>query len=119
MIYAPTVLEQIKKLLIAERKRQEGIVASLVAQDPFSNPDRLNDNAASDTEASEESSHERMEALEKTVRRAIEEIDGALERIKNGTYGICRSCGKHIKEQRLSIKPTATLCMSCEKKKKT
>lgn len=118
MSYSQTVLDHIKKQLSEEKERQTGVLSSLVAQDPFSNPDRLNDNAASDTEANEESSHERMEALEKTVRSAIEDIDEALGRIEKGTYGVCRSCHKHIDEQRLSVKPTATLCMSCEKKKK-
>lgn len=117
MSHSSTILDQIRKQLLEEKKRQQVTLASLVAQDPFSNPDRLNDNAASDTEASEESSHERMEALEKTLRVSIREIESALDRIDKGTYGICRSCHKQIGEQRLSIKPTATLCMSCEQKR--
>jgi len=37
-----------------------------------------------------------------------------LERIKEGTYGICVRCGKEISEERLEAIPTASLCLSCQ-----
>ncbi len=94
-----------------------GNLSSLKSQDPFSDPDRLNDNAASDTDAKEEISHERMEALEKELKLSMEEIEKALERIKKGTYGKCMSCSKMIDTERLAIKPTALYCVDCEKRR--
>ena len=38
-------------------------------------------------------------------------IDAALERMEEGTYGICEKCGKPIGEERLEALPWATLCI--------
>lgn len=46
----------------------------------------------------------------------IAEVDEALRKIKNGTYGLCEHCGKEIAEERLDIIPYARLCISCEEK---
>ncbi|SHJ04093.1 TraR/DksA C4-type zinc finger protein [Lutispora thermophila] len=44
----------------------------------------------------------------------IGEVNEALRKIENGTYGICENCGKEIAEERLDIIPYARLCISCE-----
>jgi DnaK suppressor protein len=44
----------------------------------------------------------------------IEEIDRALRRIDEGTYGQCVRCGKPIDEQRLEAMPTATVDTQCQ-----
>src|SRR3989338_156873 len=103
--------------LLKLRKSREKKISSRKIQSPVSDQDRLNDNAASDTEAKEESSHERMEALEKVLRRGLEEINLALTRIKKGTYGKCQNCGQMIDTDRLGVKPTALYCVTCERKK--
>ncbi len=46
----------------------------------------------------------------------LKDIDEALERIDEGTFGVCRNCGRDISEDRLRAVPTATLCMQCMKK---
>jgi RNA polymerase-binding transcription factor DksA len=43
----------------------------------------------------------------------VEAIHAALVRIKEGTYGVCKRCGKEISEQRLDIVPHTTLCREC------
>jgi hypothetical protein len=65
MKFPQEILKQIQEHLVTEKRKIETTLSSLKSQDPYSDPDRLNDNAASDTEAKEESSHERMEALVK------------------------------------------------------
>jgi NAD(P)-dependent dehydrogenase (short-subunit alcohol dehydrogenase family) len=42
------------------------------------------------------------------------EIDEALFRIKNGTFGTCQSCGEPVGEKRLGVKPEAPLCIKCQ-----
>jgi DnaK suppressor protein len=116
MSVSQAVLETIKKQLTEERSHIQTNLDSLHQQDPYSDPDRLVDNAASDTEANEESSHERVEALEKELRMHIEEINNTLSRIEKGTYGNCISCGKPIEIERLKITPTASTCMICQRK---
>ncbi len=52
-------------------------------------------------------------------RKLISKIKEALERIENGTYGICESCGEDISEARLTARPVTTLCIDCKKKQET
>lgn len=46
-------------------------------------------------------------------RRAVEAVE-ALRRIQDGTYGVCLDCGKRIPAARLSVKPEASRCVSCQ-----
>ncbi|HWQ34171.1 MAG TPA: TraR/DksA C4-type zinc finger protein [Blastocatellia bacterium] len=43
----------------------------------------------------------------------LQQINAALQRIDNGTYGICVRCGKQIDPKRLDAEPTAITCMQC------
>ena len=45
----------------------------------------------------------------------LAEIDAALKRIEEGTYGICTNCGKEIPVDRLEALPWATLCIDCQR----
>ncbi len=47
----------------------------------------------------------------------LQEIDDALDRIHSGSYGICEECSAEIGEGRLKIKPYASLCIDCRRKK--
>jgi DnaK suppressor protein len=49
-------------------------------------------------------------------RKLIGKIKDALERIDQGTYGICESCGEDISDERLKARPVTTLCIECKKK---
>lgn len=49
--------------------------------------------------------------LEENAGHLLEEIEAALGRIDDGTYGICRICGRPIDEERLEAVPYATLCI--------
>ncbi len=48
-------------------------------------------------------------------RRLILKIREAINRIENGTYGICEECGEDISKQRLEVRPVTTLCIECKK----
>lgn len=43
----------------------------------------------------------------------VEEIDEALKRIEEGTYGVCEKCGNPIEEERLEFLPWARYCARC------
>lgn len=53
-------------------------------------------------------------SLSEAEKREIVEIDDALVRIRNSTYGICQSCGEPIGDKRLSVKPEAFHCIKCQ-----
>ena len=109
------VLAELKKHLEEEKVRLLSRLSELTVQDPFSDPNRTNDNAASDTEASEESDHDRVAALTDELKAQIVSVDTSLARIADGTYGFCTVCGNMIDTDRLSVMPTATLCLTHEK----
>lgn len=43
----------------------------------------------------------------------LEQIEVALERIEDGTYGLCEQCGTRIPKQRLNAIPYAVMCVKC------
>jgi DnaK suppressor protein len=48
--------------------------------------------------------------------RLIAKINEALERLEEGTFGVCESCGKPIAEERLRARPVALYCIACKRK---
>ncbi|HPD61422.1 MAG TPA: TraR/DksA C4-type zinc finger protein, partial [Thermodesulfobacteriota bacterium] len=49
-------------------------------------------------------------------REKLELIDEALERLDEGTYGICEECGAKIAEGRIKVMPFARYCVACQSK---
>ncbi len=49
-------------------------------------------------------------------REKLAEIEAALERIKNGAYGLCEDCEERIEEGRLLAMPFARVCVDCKSK---
>jgi DnaK suppressor protein len=53
------------------------------------------------------------QALLAQAEAHLAEIDAALIRVADGTYGTCAVCGRPIAEARLEARPEATLCIAC------
>jgi RNA polymerase-binding protein DksA len=49
------------------------------------------------------------------VEHQLEDVNQALDRLENGTYGICISCGENIQAARLEIMPSAAFCIECQR----
>jgi len=111
------ILKKLEEKLNEELKLSEARLLELVAQDPYSDPSRLNDNAASDTEAAEEADHDRVNALKNEVLANIERVKKALVKMANGNYGKCEKCEILINEKRLEIFPEAVFCFECERQR--
>lgn len=58
-------------------------------------------------------------ALLENESSAIREIDAALERMDEGTYGACEECASPIDRTRLRALPQATLCLRCKRLEET
>ncbi len=63
--------------------------------------------------AQERENDEVVDAIGNETTLSIRAITEALERIENGTYGACGSCGEAIGEARLKAIPEATRCLNC------
>jgi DnaK suppressor protein len=48
--------------------------------------------------------------------KLIKKIKTALDRIENGTFGVCEKCGEDISVKRLKARPVTTLCIDCKTK---
>jgi len=49
------------------------------------------------------------------LQEALSDVDDALRRIADGTYGRCERCGNPISEARLEAMPAARRCLDCAK----
>ena len=49
-------------------------------------------------------------------KEVLEQIEAALKRIEDGSYGKCEECGRNIAKARLQAMPYAALCVSCASK---
>ena len=106
---SPKTLEKLRELLIEERARHLHQAVELQADADL----LVNEREQGDTQFDEESGEgdtisverERDLMLSANARQAVEEIDRALERMDNGTYGVCVPAGRRIVVARLEAIP--------------
>jgi RNA polymerase-binding transcription factor len=111
-------VERFKELLVEERRRVLDAIEYLHKENPGSiedeTEDETTDNHIAET-ATATLDREIDYTLEENSEHVLGEIDGALKRIEEGTYGICVNCGKPIAEDRLAAIPWATYCIDCKR----
>jgi DnaK suppressor protein len=69
-------------------------------------------------EATESMEFEKRLALENRLQLMLTEVEKALQKMDNGTYGLCDMCNNAIDPARMEALPQAILCMSCRQKMK-
>jgi RNA polymerase-binding protein DksA len=113
---------QYRKQLEEEKVRLLHAVGFLEKENPGSISDELGelaeggvDNHLADT-ATAMFDRELDEGLEESANDTLIEIDAALQRIEDGTYGICEGCGKPIGAERLSAIPWTRLCIDDQRR---
>ena len=99
-------LERQKTALLAEVGE---IITSGISPGTENFPD-LGDQATAETDQNF------MLRLKEREQKLLKKIDEALERMANGTFGICESCGEEISFKRLKARPVTTLCIDCKTK---
>jgi DnaK suppressor protein len=67
-------------------------------------------------EATETFELEKRLALEKRLGEQLAEVEHALQKFEEGTYGLCDVCGQPIDPARLEALPQANLCLNCKAK---
>ena len=65
-------------------------------------------------EATESFELEKRLTLEKRIREQLAEVEHALQKFEDGTYGKCDNCGQPIPPDRLEALPQASLCLKCK-----
>jgi RNA polymerase-binding protein DksA len=109
-------LDRFRETLEAERKRVRDALQYLHDEEPQVDGDEAQesrmDNHMADG-AAVTYDREIDYSLEENSEQLLEEIDQALQRIDEGTYGKCQRCGKDIAVERLEAIPYAQHCIDC------
>ena len=106
-------LKKIEEKLIEEKKLIEANLKRFESELDFGD----------DTDHMEEEADEIEEtanflSVKENQDKRLEQIETALERIKNGTYGICTECGGAIEKEVLAVDPESLLCKKCKVSKR-
>jgi RNA polymerase-binding protein DksA len=114
-------VERFRTMLLEERKRVTDAISYLHDENPGSIEDETEEIVGSvDNHLAEIASatldREIDYTLEENSEHVLAEIDEALARIEGGTFGICRTCGRAISEERLEAIPYATQCIDCKRR---
>jgi RNA polymerase-binding transcription factor DksA len=115
---APSTVERLRVKLLDERDRHLAQADQLAAEAQQLALDRDEGDTQFDEEGGEGDTisveRERDLMLSASAHQTVEEIDRALERIKNRTYGLCVPAGRRISVERLEALPYAETCVDCK-----
>ncbi len=108
--FPPADLKDFRKRLLAEREKAlSGVNA--IKSTGFNETD---DHEADGGDGTNQTL--RLQALGQmgSINRTIQQIEEALHRIDDGTYGVCTVCGQLIRKPRLVNQPFVQTCMECQ-----
>ena len=114
--------DEFRRRLEDERARLTNAVQFLERENAGSIEDELGEVSAGGTDnhladtASATYDRELDEGLEEGAQQTLDDIDAALRRIDEGSYGTCEVCGEPIGAERLSAIPWARLCIDDQRK---
>jgi len=103
-------LEQMREKLIAELDQAAGEIEK--------EPQGINIFQNKEEAAEVRTNLDRSLALESHRRNNLVEIERALKKLDEGSYGTCDTCGKKIEVARLKALPLASQCIACKSAKK-
>ena len=114
-VYSQKDLEEFRSALERERRELQAQLSEL-EESSFSTPQSdISGEMAFDEEYADSGTatfeRERDLSLENNIRDLLAKTGRALERLDEGTFGICERCGKPIEKARLKALPYANLCI--------
>jgi DnaK suppressor protein len=109
--------EALRHMLLERRQQVLKQVEELLAQRRSAETEQREDVVpdAGDL-AVQDSNGDQQIALMEIKNRMREQIDEALLRLDEGTYGVCEDCGREISEARLQVIPFARRCLECQQR---
>lgn len=112
--------DRFRERLLVERQRVLDAIENIHTENPGSIGEEteelgFQDNHPGDI-ATATFDREMASTLEENSTHFLAEIEAALGRIEDGTFGVCQRCGNPIAEDRLEALPWATLCIDCKRK---
>ena len=114
------LLKELEKQLLAEKERLTKELSEFDKRNPKNiedwNAEFQNIGDKEDENAEEVNAFSTNLTLERTLEATLRDAEKALDKIKKGTYGICKYCNKEIDEKRLRARPSSGSCVECKKK---
>ena len=103
-------LNHFKQLLDSEQARLQELLARTGKhlyrrEEPY--------NADFAEQAVETQNNEVVEHIDQEAQASLDQIEKALHRIANGSYGVCLQCGEDINTERLRAIPYTDVCIRC------
>ncbi|MEK7546377.1 MAG: TraR/DksA C4-type zinc finger protein [Patescibacteria group bacterium] len=112
-------LKTLEEMLTTEKAKLEEELGRFAKRNPNNQEDFNADfpqlGEKEDENASEVAEYSKDLTLERTLESSLRDVNKALERLSDGTYGTCKYCGKPIDEKRLMARATSTSCIDCKK----
>lgn len=108
--------EIFKNKLLEEKEKLTQKIAFYRGEDPVMTQDRKS-SYSFDDDTAEDEGHDRIQATAVEAEEFIKDIDQALQKIEDGSYGQCENCHQDIPEERLEVYPAAKYCIKCESQK--
>ncbi len=112
-------VDEFNQLLLDERKRLRQELSEMEEHQLKTEEKPVADAGSEDDlvdVATETFEREKELALESSVQGILKMVEEALQRVRDGTYGICGVCGKPIDSNRLRAIPYARLCIKCKER---
>ncbi len=114
-------LKQFRQLLITERAKLASEIRSL-AQDAAKSPREASGDLSAYTVhmadmAADTSDRELSMNIVSSEQELLYQIDDALKRLDDGTFGVCQQCSQPITMSRLKAVPYASMCIACQRTK--
>jgi len=106
-------MKTIKEMLL---KKREELVLEISRRSKASTESAAQDIGDILDSVSEERTRELDLILTDREKRKLAQIDDAIDRIEENTYGLCEECGIKIPKARLKVLPFATYCVECQEK---
>jgi RNA polymerase-binding protein DksA len=110
-------IDRTHERLLHERERLQGIHDGLVAEQGLNESERdalselsLADQHPADL-GTEMFEREKDLSIAERIEAELADVDRALKRIDEGTYGMCEACGRPIAKARLEVRPEARFCV--------
>ena len=111
-------MESMRDALLARRDEVQSEIDRLEQELRWFGSDDESDMSGVGNHLADEGSNvfeqERISTVVADMEDVLAQVNAALDRMDNGTYGICQRCGKPINEERLEAFPHVAFCIDCQ-----
>jgi len=113
-------LEEIAKILADEKTKLERELSQFAHRNPKAGQTDYDADFPSVGDEEGENASEVAQfsdnlSLEDALEKGLRDVESALKRMADGSYGICTYCKQEIDERRLRARPTSSSCIQCKK----